>query len=93
MFFEGEKLKQIKLACWVDYASYFYEKKDFRGAIESYKKALVLDPTDYYANIGLACTLVANKSFEESCFILQSSRAGWVIFHATDLKSLKISGS
>jgi len=66
MFFVGEKLKQIKLACWVDYASYFYEKKDFRRAIESYKKALLLGPNDYYANIGLACTLVATKSFEES---------------------------
>jgi tetratricopeptide (TPR) repeat protein len=54
MFSEGEKLKQIKLACWVDYAAYFYEKKDFRRAIESYQKALLLDPNSYYANIGLA---------------------------------------
>ncbi|MGZ3649063.1 MAG: tetratricopeptide repeat protein [Syntrophales bacterium] len=66
MFFVGEKLKQIKVVCWVDYASYFYEKKDFQRAIESYKKALLLDPNDYYANIGLACALVADKSFEES---------------------------
>jgi len=66
MFFEGEKLKQIESACWVDYASYFYEKKDFRGAIGSYKKALVLDPNNYYVNIGLAYALVANKCFEES---------------------------
>jgi Tfp pilus assembly protein PilF len=66
MFFVGEKLKQIKLACLVDYASYFYKKKDFRRAIESYKKALLLDPNDYYANIGLAFALVANKSFGES---------------------------
>jgi len=66
MFFEGEKLKQIKSACLVDYASYFYEKKDFRRAIESYQKALLLDPNNYYVNIGLAYALVANKSFEES---------------------------
>jgi len=66
MFFVGEKLKQIKVACLVDYASYHYKKKNFRRAIESYKKALLLDSNDYYANIGLACTLVANKSFEES---------------------------
>jgi tetratricopeptide (TPR) repeat protein len=66
MFFVGEKLKQMKLACLVDYASYFYEKKNFRRAIESYKKALLLDPNGYYANIGLAYTLVAIKSFEDA---------------------------
>ena len=66
MFFVGEKLKQIKLACLVDCASYFYKKKDFRRAIESYKKALLLNPNDYYANIGLAFALVATKSFGES---------------------------
>jgi tetratricopeptide (TPR) repeat protein len=66
MFFEGEKLKQIRVACLVDCASYFYEMKDFGTAVEYYKKALLLNPNDYYANIGLACTLVANKSFEES---------------------------
>lgn len=66
MFFVGEKLKQIKLVCLVDYADYFYKKKDFRKAIQSFRKALLLDPNDYYANIGLACSLVANKSFEES---------------------------
>ena len=63
---EGEKLKQIKVACLDDCAFYFCEKKDFRRAIESYRKALLLDPNDYYANIGLACALVSNKSFEES---------------------------
>jgi len=66
MFFAGERLKQIKLACLVDCAIYFYKKRDFRKAIESYKKALLLDPNDYYANIGLAFTLVANRSFRES---------------------------
>jgi tetratricopeptide (TPR) repeat protein len=66
MFFVGEKLKQIKLACSVDWAIYFYKKKEFQKAIGCYQKALLLDPNDYYANVGLAATLVANKSFRES---------------------------
>ncbi len=66
MFFEGNKVREIKLACIVDYAIHLYNKKDFGKAIEYYKKSLFLDPNDYYANIGLAFALVANKSFEES---------------------------
>ncbi len=66
MFFEGEKLKQIRVACLVDCASYFYEMRDFEAAVEYCRKALLLNPDDYYANVGLACALIANKSFEES---------------------------
>jgi len=66
MFSVGEKLKQIKLACTVDCAIYFYKKKEYQKAISCYQEALRLDPNDYYANVGLTATLVANKSFRES---------------------------
>jgi tetratricopeptide (TPR) repeat protein len=66
MFFVGEKFNKIKLACLVDCGNYFHERKDLQKAIKYYEKALRIDPNDYYATIGLAGALAANKSFRES---------------------------
>ena len=52
--------------CLVDTANYFHEKNDFERAIRYYQKALQIDPNNYYANIGSAGALVANRSFKES---------------------------
>jgi len=66
MFFVGEKFRRIKLACLVDCGNYFHERKDLEKAMRYYRRALTLDPDDYYANIGLAGALAANKLFRES---------------------------
>jgi len=65
-FVEGENFRHIKLDCLVDTANYFHEKNNFEKAIRYYQKALQIDPSNYYANIGSAGALVANRSFGES---------------------------
>ena len=73
MFFVGEKFSRIKLACLIDCGNYFRERKDLEKAIEYYRRALSLDPGDYYANIGLAEALAGNKSFGESLEFFQKA--------------------
>jgi len=72
-FFEGEKFRGIKLACLVDCGNYFHERKNLEKATKYYRKALGIDPQNYYANIGLAAALAANKSFRESLDSLQKA--------------------
>ncbi len=75
MFLVGENFRNIKLACIVDCANYFHEKKNPQGAIKYYRRALRINPDDYYANIGLAGALVMNKMFKESLLFFEKSNS------------------
>src|SRR4030042_1931638 len=75
MFFMGEKFKTIKLAFLVDCGNYHHTKKNIGTAIKYYHKVLILDPEDYYANIGLAGALVMNKSFRESLHFFKKANS------------------
>lgn len=66
MFLGGEKLHDIKSICFVDYANYLHDKKDIEKAIEYYKKALRVNPNNYYAYGGLAGAFTEKRLFREA---------------------------
>ena len=66
MFFTGEKVKNIKSMCHVEYANYLYDKKDFQNAENQYRQAIKLNADNYYAYCGMTAGLMAKGLFQDA---------------------------
>jgi len=66
MFLTGEKFKNIKSMCFVQYAKYLRNKKDIEDAIIYYKRALNLNSDNYYAYWGVTVSLMEKGLFNEA---------------------------
>jgi tetratricopeptide (TPR) repeat protein len=66
MFLTGEKIKDIKSYCLVEYANYFYDKKRFDNALNCYNRAISLNPANHYAYWGVTATLIMKGMFTEA---------------------------
>ena len=63
MFWHGEKFKDIKSICLVEYGNYLHDKKNIDEAIKYYDKALSLNSNNYYAYAGLAAAFLGKRQF------------------------------
>lgn len=66
MFLGVEKFNDIKSMCFIDYANYLHDKKNIEKSIEYYKKALRVNPNNYYAYGGLAGAFTEKRLFREA---------------------------
>jgi tetratricopeptide (TPR) repeat protein len=66
MFWCGEPFDKIKSMCLVDYANYLDKGNEIDEAIVHYKKAIKLDPRNYYAYGGLSAALITKRHFREA---------------------------
>src|SRR5512139_1208053 len=73
MFLVGEKFRDTKSMCIVHVGNYFHDKRKFEKAISFYHKALILNPDNYYANVGLGIALVEKGSFKEALSSLKNA--------------------
>ncbi|MGB9716477.1 MAG: tetratricopeptide repeat protein, partial [Thermodesulfovibrionales bacterium] len=63
MFWHGEKFKDIKSMCFVEYGNYLHDKKNINEAIKYYNKALSLNSNNYYAYAGLSAAFLEKREF------------------------------
>jgi tetratricopeptide (TPR) repeat protein len=66
MFLTGEKIKNIKSYCLVEYANYFCDKKRFDNAMNCYNRAISLNPDNHYAYCGVTATLIMKGMFTQA---------------------------
>lgn len=66
MMFYGESLLDMKLLYYNEEASYFSDRGALQRAIESYNRALDLDPDNFYAHAGLASLFVGQREFQRA---------------------------
>jgi tetratricopeptide (TPR) repeat protein len=66
MLCHGEKYRDIKSQCFVDFANYLHDKKNVEKARKYYERALTFNGANYYAYAGLATVSIENKKYQEA---------------------------
>ena len=66
MFIHGEKINDIKAACFNDYANYLARERNIEAAIKYYNRALSCYSNNPYAYSGLASAFIIKKMFKEA---------------------------
>ena len=65
-FLHGEKIIYIKSEFFFNIAWYFHEGKDIGKAIKYYKRAIIANPDNHAAYLGLTITLLEKQQFTEA---------------------------
>ncbi len=66
MMFYGESILDMKLVYYTEEASYFKDHGALHRAAASYRKALRLDPDNFYAHAGLTYYFAGHREFQRA---------------------------
>ena len=75
MLMMGEKFSDIKVRYYVEFAHYFYERKDLDRARLYYEKATDIDPDNFNVQAGLAELYIAKQLYHDALYQAQKALA------------------